>query len=80
VLRLRGFALLQRGELDVAEEALRRSLDVARAADETYELALTLDALAQLAARRGEDGSAEAKESKALLARLGVVSTPIVPF
>jgi class 3 adenylate cyclase/tetratricopeptide (TPR) repeat protein len=79
VLRLRGYALLQRGELEAAEEALRRSLEVARAADETYELALTLDALARLAERRAEDGSAEAKEAKALLARLGVVSTPAVP-
>jgi class 3 adenylate cyclase/tetratricopeptide (TPR) repeat protein len=80
VLRLRGYALLQRGDLDVAEEALRRSLDVARAEDETYELALTLDALARLAGRRGADGNAEAKEAKALLARLGVVSTPVVPL
>ena len=80
VLRLRGYALLQQAELEAAEEALRQSLEVARAADETYELALTLDALALLAERRGEDGSAEAKESKALLARLGVVSAPVIPL
>jgi class 3 adenylate cyclase/tetratricopeptide (TPR) repeat protein len=80
VLRLRGYALLQRGDLEVAEEALHRSLDVARAEDEIYELALTLDALAQLAEKRGADGIAEAKEAKALLARLGVVSTPVVPL
>jgi tetratricopeptide (TPR) repeat protein len=80
VLRLRGYALLQQGALDAAEDALRRSLDVARAADETYELALTLDALARVAEKRGVDGASEAKESKALLARLGVVSTPEVPL
>jgi class 3 adenylate cyclase/tetratricopeptide (TPR) repeat protein len=80
VLRLRGYALLQQGALDAAEDALCRSLEVARTADETYELALTLDALARLAEERGVDGSGEAKESKALLARLGVVSTPEVPL
>ncbi|HEY6836585.1 MAG TPA: AAA family ATPase [Gaiellaceae bacterium] len=80
VHRVRGYALMQQGNLDAAEQALRESLDLARVADETYERALALDALARLAEKRGEDGEAEAKESKALLARLGVVSTPDLPL
>ncbi|MGZ4307753.1 MAG: AAA family ATPase [Gaiellaceae bacterium] len=79
VHRVRGYALMQKGELDAAGEALRESLELARGADETYELALTLEAVARLAELRGEDGAAEAKEAKTLLARLGVVSTPDVP-
>jgi class 3 adenylate cyclase/tetratricopeptide (TPR) repeat protein len=80
VHRVRGYALMQQGELEGAAEALEESLKVARSADETYELALTLEASARLAELRGEDGSAEAKESKGLLARLGVVSTAEIPL
>jgi tetratricopeptide (TPR) repeat protein len=80
VHRLRGYALIQHGELEAAEAALSQSLEIARRADETHELALTLEALARLAELRGEDGSARAQEGKALLARLGVVSTPEVPL
>jgi class 3 adenylate cyclase/tetratricopeptide (TPR) repeat protein len=78
--RLRGYALAQSGDLEAAGAALRQSLETARAAEETYEAALTLDAIARLAELRGDEGSAEAKESSALLARLGAVSTPDVPL
>jgi class 3 adenylate cyclase/tetratricopeptide (TPR) repeat protein len=78
--RLRGYALAQSGNLEAADEALRQSLETARAAEETYEVALTLEAIARLAELRGVDSSAEARESSALLARLGVVSTPQVPL
>jgi len=80
VYRVRGYALMQRGDLDGAAEALEQSLAVARGADETYELALTLEACACLAELREEDGSDQARESKGLLARLGVVSIPEVPL
>jgi len=79
VHRIRGYALMQKSDLGAADSALGKSLEVARGADETYELALTLEALARLRALRGEDFSVEARESKGLLARLGVVSTPSVP-
>jgi class 3 adenylate cyclase/tetratricopeptide (TPR) repeat protein len=78
--RLRGYALAQTRDLEGADEALRQSLETARAADETYEVALTLEAIARLAELRSEDNSAEAKESATLLARLGVVSTPSIPL
>ena len=80
VHRARGFALAQLGELDGASEAFAESLELARDADETYELALTLEATGRLKELRGEDGSAEAGEARGLLARLGVVSTPDVPL
>ena len=78
--RLRGYALMQTQDLEAASESLGRSLEAARAAEETYELALTLEALARLAELRGDEGSATANESKMLLAGLGVVSTPAVPL
>jgi hypothetical protein len=80
VHRLRGYALMQQGDVDPAAEALEEGLKVARSARETYELGLTLEASARLAVLRGEDGTAQAKESKGLLARLGVVSTTEVPL
>ena len=78
--RLRGYALMQSGDLEAASDSLERSLEAARGANETYELALTLEAVARLAELRGEDGAAAANESKTLLAGLGVVSTPAVPL
>lgn len=80
VQRIRGYALMQKTDLDTADAALGESLELARGADETYELALTLEAVARLRELRGEDFAAEARESKGLLARLGVVSTPVVPL
>jgi tetratricopeptide (TPR) repeat protein len=78
--RLRGYALAQSSDLEGAAEALRYSIEIAREAEETYEAALTLEAGARLAQLRGEDGGAETAESRALVARLGVVSTPEVPL
>jgi class 3 adenylate cyclase/tetratricopeptide (TPR) repeat protein len=80
VYRLRGYALAQQSEFDAAREAFSKSLEVARAADETYELALTLEAIGRLSEARGEDGSVDSTEARGLLARLGVVSTPQVPL
>jgi tetratricopeptide (TPR) repeat protein len=72
--RVRAYALAQQGDALCMAEALRWSLDVAREAEETYEVALTLEAMARL--QGDEDAAAE---SRGLLARLGVVSTPEVP-
>ena len=72
--RVRAYALAQQGDAEGAAEALRFSLEVAREAEETYEIALTLEALGRLQG----DGRATA-ESRALLARLGVVTTPEIP-
>jgi len=77
--RIRGYALQQLGQSAEALAAFEQSLELARAANETYELAVTLDAIGALKPQTGADGSAEAAEARGLLARLGVVSTPKVP-
>jgi hypothetical protein len=73
--RVRGYALAQQRDNEGAAEALRWSLDIAEAAEESYEAALTLQASARLA---GDEGASA--QSRALLARLGVISTPDVPL
>jgi len=78
--RIRGCALEQLGRSDKALAAFQQSLELARQANETYELALTLDAIGRLKSRTGTDGSTEATEARGLLARLGVVSTPEIPL
>jgi class 3 adenylate cyclase/tetratricopeptide (TPR) repeat protein len=77
--RTRGYALEQLGRADEALAAFEQSLELARAADESYELALTLGAIGDLKTRAGANATAEAAEARGLLARLGVVSTPVVP-
>ena len=79
VHRIRGYALKQLGRTDEALAAFEKSLDLARKANETYELAVTLDAIGALKTRTGADRTAEAAEARGLLARLGVVSTPRIP-
>ena len=74
--RVRAYALAQRGDdEDAVAEALRWSIEIAREAEETYEAALTLEAMSRV--RHDESAAAE---SRTLLARLGVVSTPTVPL
>jgi hypothetical protein len=69
--RLRAYSLDQLGDTEGAAEALGYSITIAREAEETYEAALTLQAIGRI------QGDADAAaESRALLARLGVVSTP----
>ncbi|HSC50705.1 MAG TPA: AAA family ATPase, partial [Gaiellaceae bacterium] len=73
VHRIRGYALAQQGALEEAQEAFATSAELAREADESYELALTLQAQALLAELMGNDAPLQAAESRTLLARLGVV-------
>jgi class 3 adenylate cyclase/tetratricopeptide (TPR) repeat protein len=79
--RLLGYALLQAGEPDQAQGHLQESLRLARSVAAQYEVALTLQALADLG--RVVDGDAPevyAAEGAAALEELGVVSTPRVPL
>ncbi len=81
LLRLRGYALAQAGELEAARASLEESVRVAREAEAPYELALALEALARLADRTSDPtGPDYAAESGSLLDRLGVVLTPVVPL
>ena len=79
--RLRAYALAQRGDLEAAREAGHEALVIGREGNATYEIALTLEALMRLDEIRGDPGRSEhADESRRLLERLGVVSTPEVPL
>jgi class 3 adenylate cyclase/tetratricopeptide (TPR) repeat protein len=74
--RLHGYALVQARRAAEARPHFERSLELAGELDADYEVGLTLEALART---RLGDPDAEAK-GKAILERLGVVSTPRVPL
>lgn len=78
--RTLGYALLLGGDYERAAEALAESLARAEAAGATYEVALSLDALARAKRLTGEAAEAAATRSRALLDRLGVVATPEMPL
>jgi class 3 adenylate cyclase/tetratricopeptide (TPR) repeat protein len=71
--RASGAALTRLGETARAEDELRLALAAARERDEDYEIALTLDALAAIAAA----SRAELLERATILERLGVVAVPV---
>lgn len=75
--RLRGWALVQSGRPQAAEE-FATSLHLARAAAADYEAGLTLDAIARTADSQDlvKECQAEVKE---IFQRLGIVSVPEVP-
>lgn len=79
--RVRGYALMQVGDLEGAAEALESSLRLARAMDAGHEVATTLQAFAELRRLRGLPPSPdEEEESRDLFTRLGVVAVPRVPL
>ncbi|HEV2902164.1 MAG TPA: adenylate/guanylate cyclase domain-containing protein [Gaiellaceae bacterium] len=84
--RLRGYALMQSGDLDDAAAALEDSLRSARAAigpdadGESYEVALTLEAVTRLAELRGVEDNGAGEQSEAIFRRLGVSSRPVAPL
>jgi class 3 adenylate cyclase/tetratricopeptide (TPR) repeat protein len=79
LLRIRGYAHAQRGEWEAAGDDLRRSLEIARSRGARYEVALTLDAIAQVAAARGGHDPAAQAEAAEIFDSLGAVSVPGVP-
>jgi class 3 adenylate cyclase/tetratricopeptide (TPR) repeat protein len=74
--RLCGQALARLGRYEEACDALQTSLVSAREMNTEYEVALTLAALAGVRRELGEDAAADEAESRALLARMGVVTLP----
>jgi len=74
--RIRGYALLQTGDRPRALEAFEASLVTARGETVDYEIALTLNALAE-AGVPNADGLAT--ESGKIFERLAVLSTPRIP-
>jgi tetratricopeptide (TPR) repeat protein len=79
--RVRGFAFAQLSDLPSAEDALEASLAEARAQEEDYEIALTLDALERLALRTGRpELPGRRAERDVLLARLDILALPEAPL
>jgi tetratricopeptide (TPR) repeat protein len=74
--RLHGYVLVQARRAGEAGAPFKRSLELARGQGADYEVALTLEALGRT---RLGDPEAET-ESRAILERLGVKSTPLVPL
>ena len=75
--RIAGYALVQARRPEDARPHFERSLELARAADALFEVALTLKAMADTGNPRAAELEAE---SRATLERLGVVSVPRVPL
>jgi hypothetical protein len=79
--RIRGYALLQLGQVAAARKALDESLEAARQRNEDYEIALSLRGLADLASLTDAEVPEEfVSESSAIFRRLGIVSAPEVPL
>ena len=80
LLRIRGYAHAQQGDWEAAANDLRRSLEIARSRGARYEAALTLDAIAHVAAAQGGDDQAARAEADEIFESLGAVSVPKVPL
>ncbi|MGD0394967.1 MAG: hypothetical protein ABSC41_20285, partial [Acidimicrobiales bacterium] len=81
VQRVRGYALLQQGDLEHARAAFEASRESASELNADYELVLTLVALAKLEDRIGDRGTAAELQARIddLSAQLGIVAFPDVP-
>jgi class 3 adenylate cyclase/tetratricopeptide (TPR) repeat protein len=79
VERVRGYALAQMNEFDIAIEALNTSLETARSRSDLYEVALSAVALARVRRLAGLDGDgALVAEASETFERLGVIAVPAV--
>ena len=78
--RLRGYAHIQLRDLKSARTALEESLEIGRARQADFEVALTLRALADLERLEGRDSAGLEAQCQAILDRLGVVSLPAIPL
>ena len=79
--RIRGYALLQLGELDTAREALEQSVAASRELGAEFEVGLSLEGLVRLAWIRGERAPIELwNEAEEIFNRIGVIARPVVPI
>lgn len=77
--RVRGYALMQRGDQVGARRELEQSLSVARARGADFDVAWAVSALHELCASQGMDPDpAGEAEVASILARLGIVRLPSV--
>ena len=78
--RVRGYAYLQLGDLELARTHLERGIAAARDRGADHDVALSMQAMARLVRiERGSSDSLEA-ESGEILARLGIRAVPAVPL
>jgi len=81
LFRLRGYALMQLGRLEEAEDALWVSLESARSREADYEVAMSLQALMRLDRLRGRAPQAAVEtEHRDIVERLGIVAEPLIPL
>jgi tetratricopeptide (TPR) repeat protein len=78
--RIAGYAFLQMGDLATASDRLHVSLDGARVAGASFELALSLTALVRLYGVTGADPTSELEEASVIFRQLGVVAVTGVPL
>lgn len=79
LLRIRGCALAQRGDVTGAWAALDESLAAGRGRAAAYEIALTLEALSAVAPLAGRRFVPPEREHRLVLQRLGVTRMPPLP-
>lgn len=72
--RLRGYALMRRGEWEAARTAIDESLRLAHSTSAEYEVALSLQARASLATATGDDPEPYLEESMPIFERLGIIA------
>lgn len=77
ILRLRGYAYLQRGRTEEARELFHQSVAVARKLDLVLDAALALEGLLRISRILGEEF--EEDDPRPILEALGVVYSPAVP-
>jgi hypothetical protein len=80
LLRVRGLALAQRGDRRASEDALRRSLELARSTGADHDVAFALDALLRSGGSDGRAIPEMSKERDDLFDRLGIVAVPDLPL
>lgn len=78
--RLRGYAFAQLGRLDEARQAFEESVAHARERGADHEVALSLQGLARVARRCGEDSTGIERETGVIFDRLGIRAVPVFPL
>jgi predicted ATPase len=79
LLRVRGWALVQQGDVGGAREQFVAALTLARGRDDAYQTALALDGVIAIDDLAGADVSELEAERRAAFDLLGIVRTPAVP-
>jgi class 3 adenylate cyclase/tetratricopeptide (TPR) repeat protein len=77
--RVRGWAYVQAGDLDEADDMFESGLALARERSSDFEVAMALEGLAEVRRQRGTPADDLIAERSNILERLGIERTPLVP-